>query len=152
MEIMTDLWLAIAHHILVFGLVIMLAAEFALVRQGLGAAEVKRLTGLDIGYGVTALLIIVVGIHRVVFGAKGYAFYVENVWFWAKMAAFALIAVLSIVPTIRFRSWRKALKANPLAAVPVNDIVHVRGHIRLQLLLVFAVVSFAAIMARYTSL
>ena len=92
---MSDLWLAIAHHILVFGLVIMLAAESALVRQGLGAAELKRLAGLDIGYGITAASIIVVGIHRVIFGAKGYVFYVENVWFWAKMATFALIGILS---------------------------------------------------------
>ena len=149
---MTDLLLAIAHHILVFGLVIMLAAEFALVREGLGAAEVKRLSGLDIGYGVTALLIVIVGIHRVVFGAKGYVFYVENIWFWAKMTAFALIAILSIMPTIRFRRWRKALNANPVALPPINDIAHVRGHIRLQLLLIFAVVTFAAIMARYTGL
>jgi putative membrane protein len=149
---MTDLWLAIAHHILVFGLVIMLAAEFALVREGLGAAEVKRLAGLDMGYGVTALLIVVVGVHRVVFGAKGYVFYVENVWFWAKMTSFGLIALLSIVPTIRFRAWRKALKTDPVALPPVNDIAQVRKLIRLQVLLVFAVVSFAAIMARYTSL
>lgn len=149
---MTDLWLAIAHHMLVFGLVIMLATEAALVRQGLGAAEVKRLAGLDIGYGVTAALIIVVGIHRVIFGAKGYVFYVENVWFWAKMASFALIGILSIVPTIRFRVWKKALKADPAALPAAADIAHVRGHIGLELLLIFAVVAFAAIMARYTGI
>jgi putative membrane protein len=149
---MTDLWLAIAHHIVVFGLVIMLASESALVRQGLGAAEVKRLAGLDIGYGVTAVLIIVIGIHRVIFGAKGYVYYVENFWFWAKMASFALIAILSIVPTLRIRAWRKALKDDPTALPAAADIAHVRGHIRLQILLVFAVVSFAAIMARYRDL
>jgi putative membrane protein len=149
---MMDLWLAIAHHILVFGLVIMLAAESALARQGLGAAEVKRLAGLDIGYGVSAALIIVVGIHRVIFGAKGYVFYVDNVWFWAKMGTFALIGILSIVPTIRFRVWKKALKADPTSLPALADILHVRGHIRLQLLLIFAVVTFAALMARYTGI
>jgi putative membrane protein len=148
---MTDLWLAIAHHILVFGLAIMLAMESGLLRQGLSAADVKRLAGLDIGYGVTAALIIIVGIHRVIFGAKGYVFYVENVWFWAKMAAFALIGILSIVPTLRLRAWRKALRADPGALPAAADISHVGGHIRLQLLLILAVVSFAAIMARYTS-
>jgi len=147
---MTDLWLAIAHHILVFGLVIMLAMESALLRQGMGLAEVKRLAGLDIGYGVTAALIVIVGVHRVIFGAKGYVFYVENVWFWAKMATFAAIGVLSIVPTLRFRAWRKALRADSSALPTGADIDHVRGHIRLQLLLVFAVVTFAAIMARFT--
>lgn len=149
---MTDLVLAIAHHILVFGLVIMLAAEFALVRPGLDAAEVKRLAGLDIGYGATALLIIIVGVHRVIFGARGYVFYVENVWFWAKIATFALIAILSIIPTIRFRAWKKALKADSAALPAANDIAHVQGRIRLQLLLIFAVVSFAAIMARYVGI
>lgn len=148
---MTDLWLAIAHHILVFGLVIMLAMESALLRQGLGGAEVKRLAGLDIGYGVTAALIVIVGVHRVIFGAKGYVFYLGNVWFWAKMATFALIGVLSIVPTIRVRAWRKALRADSSALPDGADIHHVRGLVRLQLLLIFAVVSFAAMMARYTS-
>ena len=149
---MTDLWLAIAHHILVFGLVIMLAAESALARQGLGASDAKRLAGLDIGYGVTAVLIIVVGIHRIIFGAKGYVYYVGNVWFWAKMATFATMAILSIQPTIRIRTWRKAVRADPSAVPAADDINRVRGRMRLQILLIFVVVTFAAIMARYRGL
>ena len=149
---MIDLGLAIAHHILVFGLVIMLAGESALARQGLSPLDVKRLAGLDIGYGATALLIVVVGIHRVIFGAKGYAFYVENVWFWAKMGTFALIGLLSIVPTKRIRAWKKALKADPAALPSPAEVGHVRGHIRLQILLIFAVVAFAATMARYSGI
>lgn len=35
---MTDLWLAIVHHVLVFSLAIMLAAQATLVRQGMGGA------------------------------------------------------------------------------------------------------------------
>src|SRR5215467_11408660 len=117
---MVDLILAIAHHILVFGLTIMLAMELAQVRPGLTISSVKRLAGLDIGYGASAALVVIVGIHRVIFGAKGYVFYVENVLFWAKMATFAAIGVISIIPTLRFRAWKKAL-ARDSAALPAAD-------------------------------
>ena len=50
---------------------------------------------------VLAMLIIVVGVGRVLFGLKGWEFYVYNWAFWAKMAAFALVGLLSIQPTIR---------------------------------------------------
>jgi putative membrane protein len=54
-----------------------------------------------------------VGIARVIYGAKGYLYYIENVWFWAKMASFAAIGLLSIPPTLRFFAWRKAAAATP---------------------------------------
>jgi putative membrane protein len=146
---MVDLILAIAHHVLVFGLTVMLAMELAQVRPGLTASAVNRLAGLDIGYGATAGLIIVIGIHRVIFGAKGSVFYVENAWFWAKMATFAAIGIISIAPTLRFRAWKKALARDPAALPAPADIARVRSMVRLQMLLIFAVVAFAATMARY---
>ncbi|TIL74004.1 MAG: DUF2214 family protein, partial [Mesorhizobium sp.] len=51
------------------------------------------------------MLIIVVGIGRVIYGLKGWEFYVYNWVFWAKMAAFVAVGLLSIIPTVRFASW-----------------------------------------------
>ena len=147
---MTDLWLAIAHHVLVFGLVAMLAAESTLIRPGMTAAEIRRAAGLDAGYGATATLIILVGVLRVIYGLKGPDFYLDNHWFWAKMLSFALIAALSVPPTLTLIGWRAALRNNAGFVPAAEQIARVRRYIRIELMLIVAVVSFAAAMARYT--
>ena len=47
---MTDLWLAILHQVLAFGLVAMLTAEPVLVHRGMAAPEAARVVRLDAGY------------------------------------------------------------------------------------------------------
>jgi putative membrane protein len=148
----TDLWLAIAHHVLVFSLVIMLAAEAALVRESMAASDIPRIAGLDMGYGATAFLVVGVGILRVIFGAKGYVYYVENVWFWGKMTTFAVIGILSVPPTLRFRVWQTARKTDPGYLPPVAEIAAMRTYIRWEVRLLIVVAVFAATMARYRSL
>src|SRR3546814_8778972 len=61
----TDLFLAIAHHLLVFALAAMLVAEAVLLRGDIDASVLGRLAGLDAGYGVSAMLLLVVGLCRV---------------------------------------------------------------------------------------
>jgi uncharacterized membrane protein len=97
---MLDLVLAVLHHLLILSMAGLLAAELALVRPGVGGASLKTLAVIDAGYGATATLVLVVGACRVSFGAKGAAFYLENPVFWAKIAAFAVVGVLSAWPTI----------------------------------------------------
>ena len=148
---MTDLWLAIAHHALVFGLAIMLAAQASLVREGMGRGDAGRVARLDIGYGASAALIVAVGVLRVIFGAKGYIYYVENGWFWAKMASFALMGLLSVPPTVRFRKWQAAMKANPAFVPSAEEVKRIRSFMRWQLRLIVVIAAFAATMARYRS-
>lgn len=70
---MTDLILAILHHILVFGLIAMLIAQRALLNAG--TVDIARLARLDRGYGMTAAAVLLVGALRVTMGGKGWAFY-----------------------------------------------------------------------------
>ncbi len=146
---MTDLWLAIGHHILVFGLAIMLGIEFAILRPGMGPADIRRIAGVDIGYGATAGLIVIVGSCRVIFGAKGYLYYFDNMWFWAKMASFAAIGLLSVPPTLLFRVWVGRLKTDANYLPPAQEVGDMQFYLRLELLFLIAVVAFAATMARY---
>ena len=46
-KVTTDLLLAIAHHLLIFALVAVLAAETVLVRPGLTGNALARLGGID---------------------------------------------------------------------------------------------------------
>ena len=107
---MPDMALAILHHLLVFGLAIMLAMELAYLR--VDPVPVTRLSRLDAGYGAVAVLILIVGVARVVWGAKGWVAYSSNPFFWGKIATFTAIGLISIVPTLQFMRGSKALKAD----------------------------------------
>lgn len=149
---LTDFLLASLHHLLVFGLVSMLVAESVLLRGTMDRHVLQRLAGIDMGYGISAVLLIVVGIARVAFGIKGYDFYLHNPWFHAKMGAFVLVGVLSILPTVRFLRWRKALAANPIYLPDATEVARMRGLVRFELILVAAIFVLAAAMARHGGL
>jgi putative membrane protein len=144
----TDLVLAIIHHLLVFSLAGIIGAEFVLIRGDLPVTTLKRLVGIDRHYGIIAMLIVVVGIGRVFYGLKGWEFYVYNWMFWAKMAAFVIVGLLSIVPTIRFISWNRQAGANPSFAVPAAELASVKTYVRAEAFIFLLIPVFAAAMAR----
>lgn len=143
-----DLVLAIAHHILVFSLAGIIAAEFVLIRNEMSATTIRRLARIDRHYGLIALLVIVVGVGRVLYGLKGWEFYVHNWAFWAKMAAFAAVGLLSIMPTIRFLSWNRQAAASPGYAVPPGELASARSYLSAQAIVFLLIPLFAAVMAR----
>ena len=146
---LTDLLLAAAHHLLAFALVAMLVAEAILLRGPLDNAGIQRLARLDGGYGASAGLLLVVGLCRIAFGVKGHDFYLHNPWFHAKLGTFVLVGLLSILPTMRFLRWRKALRADPTFAPAPAEVARLRGTVRFELVLVAVIFVLAAAMARY---
>lgn len=144
---MTDLILAVFHHILVFGLVAMLMAERVLM--SVPTLDVRRLARLDGGFGATAGLILIVGACRVFLGGKGWAFYEANPFFWAKVATFLIIGLVSIIPTIRFIAWVRAGRADPSFQPDEADRRKVRNALGVEVLLLLPLLAFAAAMARY---
>lgn len=146
---LTDLLLAAAHHLLVFALIAMLVAESVLLRGPIDAAVLRRLAGLDAGYGMSAVLLLVVGVLRLLYGIKGHAFYAHNPWFHAKFGLFVLAALLSILPTVRFLRWRRALKADAGFLPPADQVATLRWLIRFELILIAAILVCAAAMARF---
>ena len=146
---LTDLILAILHHLAIVSLIAILAFESALLRPGISPENLSRVIRIDAAYGVTAALVIVFGICRVIWGIKGAAFYLSNPWFWAKMASFALIGLLSIPPTLALLKWRKAGKLDAAFLPPPGEIARLRVFIGAEVALLWLVVIFAAAMARY---
>jgi putative membrane protein len=140
-----DLLFAILHHFLVFTLAGLLAAELALVRPGLSGASLNLLGRIDAAYGGVAMAIVVVGICRVIFGLRGWDYYVSNHAFWGKMACFVVVGLLSIRPTMRIIAWRRS----GTGAVPEGEVNAVRGWIRGEIFFLALVLVFAAMMARW---
>lgn len=149
---LTDFLLASLHHLLVFGLVAMLVAESVLLGGAIDRRVLQRLAGLDMGYGICAVLLILVGIGRVMAGIKGHDFYLHNPWFHAKLGTFVLVGLLSILPTVRFLRWRKAAAANPIFLPGDAEVAGMRRLVRFELILLAAVFVFAAAMARHGGL
>ena len=146
---LTDLFLAILHHLAIVSLIAMLAFESALLRPGITSQNLSRVTRVDAGYGMTAGLVIVIGVCRVIWGIKGAGFYLSNPWFWAKMASFAGIGLLSIPPTLALLKWRKQSRSDPAFLPADTDILRLRKFIQAEVGLLLLVVTFAAMMARY---
>src|SRR5260370_33931911 len=118
----TDLVMAIAHHLLVFSLAGILAFEIGTISLTMKRDETLRVGRVDIWYGIVAGAIIVVGFTRATIAAKGWAYYSVNVFFWAKIATFLVIGLLSIVPTAAIIPWRRAVTPNAASTPSSTDI------------------------------
>lgn len=140
---MLDLTLAITHHLLIFGLFGVLFAEVISVREGMTVETVTRISRVDLWYGVLAGLIIVVGFCRAAFAAKGWAYYSHNGFFWAKIATFSVVGLLSVPPTLAFIRWRRAE-----TAPGADQIAPVRRFLLAEIALFALLPAFAAAMAR----
>jgi putative membrane protein len=146
---LTDLVLAAFHHLLIFGLVSMLVAQSVLLRGRMDRNVLAKLGGIDRGYGITALLLLVVGLLRVFQGVMGEGFYLHNPWFHAKIGVFVLVGLLSIWPTLRFLRWRKALKVDAAFLPAEGEVRRLRAIVRFELILVALIFVLAAAMARH---
>ncbi|MDB5587939.1 MAG: hypothetical protein JWP26_2909 [Devosia sp.] len=143
-----DLTFAILHHLAVFTLVGIIAAEFVLLRPGLSGSRLGQLASVDKLYGVAAIVVIVIGVLRVVFGGKGWEFYVASDMFWGKMLAFLIVGLLSIQPTRALGKWGKALKADSGFVPPARDIAISRRFLNAEVIILVLIPIFAAAMAR----
>ena len=144
----TDLLLAIAHHLLIFTIAAILAIEFALIRPGIDPAQIKRVSRFDLGYGIAAGLLVGVGFSRVYFGIKGPAFYLQNPVFWAKIAAFALVGLMSILPTLRLLAWRRMAERDRAFVPPTAEMTTVRRLLTIEACVFVLIPILAAAMAR----
>jgi len=140
---MLDLSLAIAHHLLIFGIFGILFTEFWALRPGMSGVTVARIGLIDLWYGVLAAAVIVIGFCRAIFAAKGWAYYSHNAFFWAKIASFAVIGILSLPPTMALIRWRKS------GTLPSDlDVRKVRQYLHAELALFVFLPIFAVAMAR----
>jgi putative membrane protein len=144
----TDLVLAIMHHLLVFMLAGILAFEIGTVNPTMKRDEILRVVRVDLWYGILAGVIIVVGFVRATVAAKGWAYYVVNLFFWVKIATFLVVGLLSIVPTLAMIRWRNALQSDADFAPSADAIRRVRGYLWAEAALFLLLPVFAAAMAR----
>ena len=128
----TEALLAYAHILAILTMTVFLASEAALCRaEWLNAAVVERLAKLDMVYAVAAVCVLLTGVARVVWGAKGMGWYLSNPLMHVKFTLFVTMALISIKPTLAFIRWRRALRAH--GTLPTADEIRsIRKWIMLQ--------------------
>ncbi len=139
---------AFLHHLAAFTLVAALAVEFVLIRRELTLWSARLLQAADMVLGTSAGVLLLVGLGRVFWFEKGAAYYFGSHAFLTKLTLFIVVALLSIVPTIEFLRWRKAVKQGQVPVVAAGTLRKVGRVIHIELAAVVLILLCAAIMAK----
>jgi putative membrane protein len=144
----TTAFMAFLHHLLAFTLTACLVYELIAFRKGMTIEEARRIQRVDLAYGISAGLLLVIGLLRVFVFEKGLNYYINNPFFWVKMAAFVLVALMSIDPTIRYIRWNRALKENRLPEISDREFKRTRLLLQLEVVGLVIILLAAPMMAR----
>lgn len=139
---------ASVHYLSILMLFGFLYGELLLWRTGINERNIRTLLWLDIGYGLSALAVLISGIARAGWTEKGWDFYLSSPWFHGKVTLFVLIGLLSLYPTKVLLGWRKTVKAGQVPEIDATLQRNLRGVLVAELHLVVLMPILAALMAR----
>jgi putative membrane protein len=139
---------AFFHHIAAFVIVGALMVELVVLRNDLTLPSARSVLRMDMAYGIAALVLLVVGFVRVFYTEKGSMYYFASGPFLVKLALFIVVGLLSVYPTMKFMSWRKALRAQRVPDFDAGTRRKVRMLIHIELTLIIVIILMAIMMAR----
>jgi putative membrane protein len=141
-------FMAFLHHLAAFTLVAALAIEFVLMRGELTLANARRVQVADMVLGISAGVLLVVGLGRVFSFEKGAAYYFHSPYFITKLSLFIIVALISILPTLEFLGWRKAIRAGQIPIINEQKRHTIRRILHWELAAIVIILLCAAVMAR----
>lgn len=144
---MASALVAYLHFISIFVMFALLVLEHRLFQLPLDARRARSLVIIDLAYGASAGVVLLTGIARTLWFAKGLDYYLHNAAFHALVGLFVLVALLSIYPTLTFLNWRNALKAGQAPQVGEAQGQRVTLVIRIELLAMLILPLLASLMA-----
>jgi putative membrane protein len=139
---------AFIHHAAAFLIVAALMVELVVLKNELTVTSARSVLRMDMVYGIAALVLLVVGFVRVFHTEKGSDYYFDSGAFLMKLGLFIVVGLLSVSPTIRFMSWRKALRDGRVPDFDARARRKVRMVIHIELTLLFVIILMAIMMAR----
>ena len=124
--------LASLHLVAILAMVVFSSSQAALCRQEwLNAAVVRRLLRLDWIFLASVTVLLLSGVARVVWGIKGWQWYVGQPLFHIKITIILAMVLLSFWPSLVFRRWRHALRST--GALPAaQEVAKVRRLVMIQ--------------------
>ena len=139
---------AFLHHVSAFTLFAALVVEFVLIRSVLTVESARKIQVADMIFGISAGVLLLVGLLRVFYFEKGATYYFHTWTFHAKLGLFVIVGLISIIPTLEFLRWRTATKAGQVPNVSADKIKSIRSIIHYEMAGVVLILLFAAMMAK----
>jgi putative membrane protein len=139
---------AFLHHLTAFALAGALTAELVLMHQRVSLGNLRRLLVADAILGVSAVTLLIVGMLRVFVFEKGPDHYFSSLAFIIKLGVFFGLAALSLMPTLEFLSWRKAIRAGRMPEIAEKRWRLIQATIHGELAGIVVILLCAAVMAR----
>ncbi len=140
--------MAFLHHLAAFTVVGCLVVEVVLFKPPLTVSQARRIQITDNLFGLSAGVLLVVGLLRVFYFEKGAAYYFHDGFFLTKFIVFLLAALISIYPTVLFLSWSKALKEGIVPDMSAAQVRRARMCLMWELTAIVVILFCAPFMAR----
>ena len=144
----SDAILAYLHFTAVFVLFAFLSVELVLLKGELTPAVIRQLGRMDVWYFGAAIVVLATGFARMVLGAKGAEFYLSSWPVYVKIGLFVAVAMMSVIPTLRFIDWRRQLEHDAAWRVPGAEQQRMRRLVLIELHVAALIPLVAVIMAR----
>ncbi len=129
-----------------------LIVEFLYFKKDITVKEAKIVGIADGVYGIAITTVLITGILRVMYFGKGAEYYLNNNFFWIKIALFIVVGLLSLYPTITFILWWvKDLFKDQVPTIKPNQFNIISWSIKGELIVFSLIPLMAAIMARISS-
>ena len=143
-----DAVLAYLHFTAIFLLYSLLVTQAMVMRAPLDESGIRLLSRVDIGYAISAVAVLLTGMLRLGFGAKGADFHLGNWPVYVKVGLFLAVGLISIKPTLEFIKWRRALDHDAAWQLPPLEQAAMRRIVMIEVHLAALIPIFAVIMAR----
>ena len=143
-----DAALSYAHFLSIFFLAWFLGRQWLLLRADDAALQVELLARTDLGYFISAGVVLLTGLGRLFLGAKPLAFYAHNPAFHALIGLFVLVGLVSILPTMSYQRWRRYRREDPRYEVPGRERRWMRALVVTELTGLAVIALAAVLMAR----
>ena len=140
--------LATTHHIIAFALFACLMVEWALLRVPLTLGNAQIIRKADLIYGITAGLLLVVGLVRVYCAEKGADYYWHSAPFMIKVGLFAVVGALSLIPTLEFLKWGKTVRNGVVPVLPASRLKYLQLILNVELLGLLGILLCAPLAAK----
>jgi putative membrane protein len=139
---------AFLHHVAAFTVFATLVVELVLLKDELSVQRARKIQRADLAFGISAGVVLVIGLLRVFYFEKGASYYFHSIPFIAKLSLFAVVGLVSIYPTMQFLSWGGALKQGRAPSVTPGTLRSLRMIIHAELTGIVIIILCAALMAR----
>ncbi len=143
-----SIFIAYLHFLSIMILMGSLITEHILLKPKMTKEQIRTLALIDLLYGVAAILVLTSGLLRWFVYGKGSEYYLANPVFHTKLTLFVIVAIISIIPTIKFLKWRKQVNNNQEPEMNEKIVKKLLIYIRIELLLLAILPLLAVMLAR----